>query len=218
MAADASALLASPANSHCHRHVRTARKTLLSARQRSFVPTLTFGSQPIESFVGDWFALHCWTGREIDLSRELTDRAIPYFLPFETKVKQSGRTRYEVREALFPGYLFICANPQAKHIEMFDAADAARSLGHTPQIVPGRVRLDELSSLHIACASGLPIFTVARRKNVGAKVQVYRGPFEGAVGYIIHTKRGCRLHLHVTSMDSSFELEVDEDDVEVVED
>lgn len=202
-------------NSTRHRHLRLPPKHLIPPRE--CVPALTLGDVPIESFAGEWFALHGWTGREKELARKLTERQIAYFLPLETRKKISGDKRYETRDAIFPGYTFVCADPADKHLALFDAADVARSLGQTPRIVPWKVPAAELVNLHIVCLSGAPIIGRLNRKIVGAYVEVVRGELRGLKGHIIRMKKNCRIHIHVTSTNSSIELEVDEDDVEVID-
>lgn len=202
-------------NSTCHRHLRLPPKHLIAPRE--CVPALTLGDVPIESFTGEWFALHGWSGREKELARKLAERRIAYFLPLETRKKISGEKRYDVHEAVFAGYTFICADPADNHLALFDAADVARALGQTPRIVPGRVPAFELANLHIVCASRQQIAARTRLKVAGARVVVRRGKLQGLTGYIVYRRKNCRIQVQVTSMASSVELDVDEDEVEVID-
>jgi hypothetical protein len=86
---------------------------------------MTLADVPVHDFIGRWYAAKIKGREEKEFARSLTRAQVPYFLLLHTVTRQCGAKRYDVRQVLIPGYIFICGGSA----EMYRAADCRHFYG-----------------------------------------------------------------------------------------
>lgn len=150
-----------------------------------------------------WYAVRSATRRERWAIAGLTEQGFSVFLPCETKIRQTSRTREIVDVPLFPGYLFIlCVPKDFRRILETDGVHQfvmlIRGDGVSEPIAfPTRAIL----GLQIEERSGM--FDRTRKAKIpyrpvkGEKVRITAGTWMGFIAKVIDTPRGQRAHVMV---------------------
>lgn len=155
-------------------------------------------------YSGCWFALQVRSRTEPSVTRMLELKGYEAFYPAS---QSAGRHRgAQSAAALFPGYIF-CRLDLAVRTPMLTTPRVIRIVGSgcSPEPVPS----EEVDSIRLACASGLPL-TRQRYLAEGDRVLIQRGPLSGTEGILVRYKDNHRLVVSVTLLQRSIAIEVDE--------
>ena len=156
-----------------------------------------------------WYALRSRSQHERKIESQIREREIQVevLLP-RYRVTDGRRT---VEPLLFPGYVFICAQPNAiSQISWCVGFAGWISFQGRPSVIPN----SEIEVLrHAVDLNPKPVSSY----KPGQKVRVVRGLLTGSVGTIERIKGGCRLILKLLQcMPSLYSVEVDESDCQLV--
>lgn len=152
---------------------------------------------------GAWSVAHTLPRQEKALAEALVMSGVPCFLPLISHVRFYGHRKRTVEIPLFASYVFV-----------FGTVEQSRDALRTKRVVQmlavaDQTRLDnELSQLDRAIAGGATLDPYPYLE-VGKRVVVVRGPFQGIEGLIDERKSVGRLVLNVSLLGRATSLEID---------
>jgi transcription antitermination factor NusG len=156
-----------------------------------------------------WFAAYTCSRREKQVARELSRRAVEYFLPLYRATRRRNHASRAVDLALFPGYVFV-------HIALRDRLNVLQ--------IPGVVRLvgfngqptplddNEMDAMRNALGNGLRAEPYPYLKT-GRQVEILTGPLQGLRGRVMRKNNRFRVVLSVELLQRSVVVDVDVVDV-----
>jgi transcriptional antiterminator RfaH len=150
-----------------------------------------------------WFVV-CVEGRhEVEVSGEIERMGFGVFCPMETKTKIRRRRRVDVREAVFPNYLFTAFDREREDWGLITSVDGVIGLitnGNMPVRVPDVV----IDRLRNADAAG--VFDAANKLNAGERVEIMEGPFATLFARVKSASKKDRMRI---VLDSFGEMDID---------
>jgi transcription antitermination factor NusG len=152
-----------------------------------------------------WYAVQVNCRKEATIAGQIEGRGVECFLPqYKSLRKWSDRTK-EIRQALFPGYLF-CRFDFENRQHVVTAAGVIQVVGNgrTSVAVPD----SEIQALQMAVASGIPSQPWPYLRK-GERVRINYGHLNGLQGILVNFKGNHRVVLSVTLLQRSLALEVD---------
>jgi transcription antitermination factor NusG len=153
----------------------------------------------------NWYALQVNCRKEATVATQIEGRGVECFLPqYKSLRKWSDRTK-EIRQALFPGYLF-CRFDYENRQRVVTAAGVIQVVGNGRMAVP--VPDSEIQALQVAVASGIPSQPWPYLR-AGERVRINYGHLNGLQGILVNFKGNHRVVLSVTLLQRSLALEVD---------
>jgi transcription antitermination factor NusG len=166
---------------------------------------LTTNSESGSNSTLAWYALQVRSRKENYVASQILGHGYECLLPTYKSIRQWSDRKKELEQPLFPGYLFC----------RFDFQDR-RALVTTPGVLQivgnGRIPIpvsdDEIGSLRLAVASGMPKQPWPYL-GVGQKVRVNYGTLAGLEGILVNLKGNHRVVLSVTLLQRSVAMEVD---------
>jgi transcription antitermination factor NusG len=138
---------------------------------------------------GQWWVLHTRPRAEKSLARRLRKRLVAHFLPLYHREWRSGSRLRSSYLPLFPGYLFLRGDHQAR-LYALETNLVVRTLEVKDQ---ERLGVD-LRRVYQLVKSGSPL-APEDRLVPGSSVEIISGPLAGMEGKIL--RRGKKLHFFV---------------------
>jgi len=165
-----------------------------------------------ESATPRWYAVHTFAHHEKRVNERLVGKHVGTFLPLCSvrRRRKSGTVQLEM--PLFPGYLFVFI-PLLERLKVLQVAGVACLVGTAGRPVP--LPECEIESLRKARKMGIPA-EPHRHLEIGRKVRIKAGPFEGLQGILTRRKGKNRVVLSLELIASSFVLDMDGYDVEPI--
>ena len=166
-----------------------------------------------EILVPKWYAVHTFSHHEQRVNKRLSDKRLNAYLPLYTARSLRKDVKTLIEKPLFPGYLFVFV-PLVERLTVLQVPGVVRLVGFGGKPTP--VTEQEIESLRTARAMGIYLEPFAYPE-IGQKVRIKAGPFEGFQGILIRRKGKYRVVLSLESItSSSFVLDVDSCNVEPV--
>jgi transcription antitermination factor NusG len=159
-----------------------------------------------------WHAVNVRPRHEKLVTRHLQQKGLKCLLPMYRSVRRWKDRRKELDIALFPGYVFVNLDVQAR-LGVLRCPGVLRFV--TFQGQPAILRDSEIRALESSASSELRPQPHPYLQQ-GRKVRVRSGPLVDAEGIMIRRKDGFRLVLSIELISRSVMLEVDEADVEPI--
>lgn len=163
------------------------------------------------TMTGCWWVLHTKARHEKALASDLGRMGIESFLPL-VKIRQlRAGQRSDVRIPLFPGYMFMNGN--------WDARYAALNTHRVANVIPvaDQTRLQhELGQIRQMVSSEEPI-DLSPRICRGRHVRVIKGVLSGLEGVVVRRRDSCRVHVAVGVLGQAAEVEIDASSLEIIE-
>ncbi|MCG3178530.1 MAG: Transcription antitermination protein RfaH [Phycisphaerae bacterium] len=163
---------------------------------------------PIDSFTGRWWVGHCKPRQEKALAWELARSGRCYFLPMYDKWLRSKGRRWRSRVVLFPGYLFLCGDEEARL-----AALATGRLVRTIEVADQARLAGELEGIRRMLHADQPVGPVTRFRP-GTACRIIAGPLAGLEGFVDRLKGRDRFVLLVSMLGQGAAVEIDADQLE----
>ena len=164
-----------------------------------------------EGSEGLWRVAHTKARNEKAFAWVLAKNEIQYFLPLREKVSVRGGRRLKSLLPLFSGYVFFCANEEQRHTAL-----TSNRIAQVIEVIDQVGLKDELSQIHVALCSGLPVDPHPHLKN-GDRCRVVGGPLRGAEGFVVRRKNVCQVVLQVSILGQAAGVEIDTDLVEPIQ-
>jgi transcription antitermination factor NusG len=153
--------------------------------------------------IGRWWLVRTKSRMEKALAAELDRLHIGFYLPLlNTRRSYNGRIS-EVRLPLFPGYLFLCGDEEARYATL-TTHRAAQIIEVTDQEQLKR----ELRQIYRVTASEEPV-DLYPGLQTGRRCRITQGSLQGIEGVVIRRRGHCRIYLGVEVLGQSVEVEVD---------
>jgi transcription antitermination factor NusG len=157
-----------------------------------------------------WCVLHVTANHEKRVAQYLCARLVEYYLPlYRERSKWTDRTVL-IERPLFAGYVFVRFSSQAR-LSVISIPGVIRLLGSRDDET---VSPEEIERLRKGLASGY-ILRPHSRVQVGTRVRVRAGVFEGAEGIVTELHNVCRVVISLAAVNQCFSLEVNIADLEV---
>jgi transcriptional antiterminator RfaH len=150
-----------------------------------------------------WWVLGSRPRAEKQLARRILAKSIPFFLPLAKRVWRSRGRYLTSYSPLFPGYVFLCGDADAR-LEALRTNLVAYTLAveDQPQL------LADLERVHRLIVSGIPL-TPEKILEPGTLVEVSSGPFEGLQGKVVRRQGRWRLVVEVRFIHQGVSVEID---------
>jgi len=166
---------------------------------------------PIDSYEGWWWLVHTKPRNEKALSVDLGKLGIRHFLPLaRVRRRYSGRT-IELQLPLFPSYLFICGDEEARYITL-----CTHRAAQVINVVDQEQIRGELHHVYRLTVSTEPVDLYPALKR-GRRCRVVGGPLVGLEGVVLRRRDVCRVYVGVEVLGQSAEVEIDPSLLEVIE-
>jgi transcription antitermination factor NusG len=152
-----------------------------------------------------WWVLHTKPRTEKSLARHLLMRKLAFFLPLAKKQWRNKSRRLTSYVPLFPGYIFLLGDNQAR-LDALGTHQVAKCLA-----VEGQEQLyEDLARIHLLMLSGAPIASESRLKP-GAWVEITSGPLQGLEGRVLRRGKRWRFIVEVHFLQRGASVEIDAD-------
>jgi transcriptional antiterminator RfaH len=152
---------------------------------------------------GQWWVLHTRPRAEKSLARRLHSMRHSFFLPQHQHRWRSNGRSFESHNPLFPGYLFLHGDD--------DARVAALTTNLVANFLPvgDQTRLQQdLVRVHQLMISGAPL-TPEQNLIPGDPVEIIKGPFAGMNGTVIRRGKAWRLFVEVKFLQRGVSVEIE---------
>lgn len=160
-------------------------------------------ASPIDRLEGRWWLVHTKSRQEKALADDLEAVGVGVYLPLARVQRRYGTRSVEIEMPLFPTYLFICGNEDARYrtltthraAQVIPVADQHRlrtELRHVYQVTTSEHAVDLYPGL---------------RK--GRRCRIISGGLQGVEGVVVRRNGLCRVYLGVEILGQSAELEID---------
>ncbi|MCU7496858.1 MAG: UpxY family transcription antiterminator [Ignavibacteria bacterium] len=133
-----------------------------------------------------WFALYTKPRHEFTAAQQFSELGIEYYLPTVVKIKQWSDRKKKIVEPLIKGYIFIYSNEKERIIALQQrGVVSCVFFNGRPATIPNW-QIDNLR-LMLETESD---FQITDQIEVGTKVKIISGPFEGVLGEVNETSNG----------------------------
>lgn len=153
-----------------------------------------------------WFLVHAQTKRELLAEENLRRQGYETFLPFGYRSVRRARRRQTVRDAYFPGYLFVSLNLAQDRWRPINSTTGVLRLvvaQETPIAVPQEI----IDGLRRASDSD-GVVDLAQRLRSGDPVRVTLGPFADQLGRVDSVRSADRIVVLLELMQQSVRVEI----------
>lgn len=165
----------------------------------------------VAAFEGQWWVLHTKPRTEKLIATALRRRDVAHFLPLVRRLRRWGKRTRSVDIPLFPGYVFLCGDAEARL-----AALKTNRIANVLEVGDqARLRAD-LMQIRQALASGEPMDLYPRLYQ-GARCRIKSGPLAGIEGVVLRRPNLWRVYIAVHFIAQSAELEVEPALLEVID-
>lgn len=158
-----------------------------------------------------WHVLHVIANHEKRVARHLGIRSVEHYVPlYRTRSQWSDRSVL-LERPLFAGYVFVRFSPKER-LSVISTPGVHHLLGDS---AGSEVSCAELERIRQALAGGYTLLPHPWL-NVGTRVRVRGGIFDGVEGVVTELRRQCSVVIELAAIRQCFSLEVGIDQVERV--
>jgi transcription antitermination factor NusG len=163
-------------------------------------------------FAPHWFAAYTQPNHEKSVARQMSERAIPHYLPLYESVRQWKDRKIRLDLPLFPGYVFV-RMPLQNRLTVIQVPSLIRLVGFggEPVTIPEAELMAIRTCLDHDCK--LQPHHVLR---AGQRVRITRGPLTGIEGILVRKKGISRLVLSIGLITRAVAVEVNIGEIEAV--
>jgi transcriptional antiterminator RfaH len=158
-----------------------------------------------------WWVLHTRPRSEKGLARRLLARSTAFFLPLHQRQWKSRGRLFRSQLPLFPGYLFLHGDTQAR-LAALETNLVATCLPVTDQ---HQLHAD-LVRVHRLIREGEPL-TPEERVGPGTPVEIVGGPLTGLTGKVLSRGKKLRLVVEVQLLQRGVSVEIEQWMVQVLD-
>lgn len=150
-----------------------------------------------------WWVLHTRPRAEKALARRALNHTLSFFLPLYPKQWRSGGRLLKAHLPLFPGYLFLHGDGDARRL----ALETNLVANCLPVVDQAELHAD-LARVFQLMAGGTPL-SPEERLGPGSAVEIVRGPLAGLRGTVVRRGKGMRLYVEVRFLHQGVSAEVE---------
>ena len=175
-------------------------------------PVVEVASPPaLASDKNIWHVLHTLSRQEKALARALDAAGIHYYLPLIDHIRFYGHRKKTVTMPLFSNYLFVNGPLDTAYF-----AVSTRRVANVIAVLDQESFQRDIDQIRLALSGGAEL-NPYRYLEVGKRVRVTAGPFQGVEGLIEDLHRPDRLILQIDALSRAASLEIDASLLELVD-
>jgi len=175
---------------------------------QSRLPELS--AAPVTTDSPRWYAAYTYPQHEKAVAEQLETRSVETFLPTLSSRRQWKDRRVEIARPLFPGYVFTRI-ALADRIKVVSIPSVVRILSFNGQ--PAEISDQEIESVRLCVGGGVALESHPVPE-VGERVRVTSGAFEGVEGIVVDRKSKCKLIVSISLIHQAVALEIDSNQLE----
>ena len=158
-----------------------------------------------------WHVLQVIANHEKRVARHLAVRSVEHYVPLYRMRSQWTDRSVLLERPLFAGYVFVRFSPRER-LSVISTPGVVHLLGDS---AGSEVSCEELDRIRQALAGGYTLLPHPWL-NVGTRVRVRGGIFDGVEGVVTELRRQCSVVIELAAIRQCFSLEVGIDQVERV--
>jgi len=163
-------------------------------------------------FAPQWFAAYTQPNHEKSVARQMSERAIPHYLPLYESVRQWKDRKMRLDRPLFPGYVFV-RMPIQNRLKVIQVPSVIRLVGFGGE--PAAIPEAELTAIrtcldHDCKLQPHPVL------QAGQRVRITRGALTGIEGILVRRKGISRLVLSIGLITRAVAVEVNIAEIEAM--
>lgn len=159
----------------------------------------------------NWYAAQVGVNQEKQVTGRLQDKRIESFLPLYKQVRRRTDRKVVLEMPLFPGYVFVrIALRDRLKVQGDPRVVRMVGFGPTPVAIPDQ----DIDILRVGLVQGQVV--PHPYLQVGRRVRVVAGPFDGLEGILVRRKSSLRIVVSIHTILRSFTVEVDESQIEPI--
>jgi transcription antitermination factor NusG len=163
-----------------------------------------FAAEHTLAGMAQWHAVYTYPRHEQSVARYLENRSVEVFVPtFEVVSRWKDRT-VRLETPLFPGYVFTRIAPEERN-KVVSAPSVIRMLSFNGKPCP--IAESEVEAIRVCIAGGAAL-QPHMFLQVGERVRIRSGAFEGVEGIVLRHKGACQLVISVALIQQSVALEI----------
>ncbi len=158
-----------------------------------------------------WFVLHLRTRSEKKVASVCEAHGIECYLPLRTETKIYQRRKVTVHKPMFPGYLFVCYEPEERKTVL--------QTGHIIRIMQPaseEALIHQLDQIRMALEADETL-GVADAIIKGRRVRITGGSFMGIEGIVESSHKKDIVHLNIEMLGQAALIKIDRDYVELMD-
>ena len=152
---------------------------------------------------GTWCVLHTRPRAEKMLARRLLRAGVSFYLPLYEQCKKVQRRTVRSWLPLFPGYVFVCGDHEARQ-----AAFETNLVAGCLPVADQEQFSGDLARIFRLVESG-SLVTPESRLQPGMPAEIVSGPLAGCRGTIVRCSKGARFLVEVSFLQQGASVEVD---------
>lgn len=159
-----------------------------------------------------WFAAYTRSRHEKAVAAKLEFLEIVHFLPLYSHVSRWKDRKVKLQLPLFPSYVFVCTQPdqRIRILQLPGVLSLVSSNGKPVDMPEG-----DIERLQASLLQGVE-FEPHDYLQVGQRVRLIRGPFEGYEGILQQKKNKTQIVMSIHQIMRSFALTVEVEDLEIL--
>lgn len=127
-----------------------------------------------------WYALYTKVNQEFKTADQLTKRAIEYYLPTVTKIKQWSDRKKKITEPVIKGYIFIYAD-ETERLDALTIPSVVRCISENGK--PAKIPAWQIENFKLVIESKSD-FILYNGLVPGQSIEILSGPFKGIKGIV----------------------------------
>jgi transcription antitermination factor NusG len=168
---------------------------------------------PVIADAPRWYAVYTYPRHEKAVAEQLESKAVETFLPiFASRSRWKDRS-VEISRPLFPGYVFTRIRMEDR-TKVVGIPSVVRILSFNGR--PAEISAQEIESVRL-CLGGGAALEAHSVPEVGERVRVCSGAFEGVEGIVANRTNRCKVIISISLIHQAVALEIDSKHLEVVE-
>ena len=167
---------------------------------------------PIPADAPRWYAVYTYPRHEKAVADQLETKCVETFLPaFASRSRWKDRS-VEISRPLFPGYVFtrICLEERTKIVSI---PSVVRILSFNGR--PAEIPAQEIESIRL-CMGGSAKLEYHPVLEVGERVRIRSGAFEGVEGIVVNQEHKCKVVVSISLIQKAVAFEIDSKHLEPV--
>lgn len=194
----------------CVRSVKSTSQNLNTIQLNTTAPAISEAA--CGEFAAQWFAAYTQPNHEKSVARQMSERAIPHYLPLYESVRQWKDRKMRLDLPLFPGYVFV-RTPLQNRLKVIQVPSVIRLVGFGGE--PAAIPEAELMVIR-TCLDHDCKLQPHPALQAGQRVRITRGPLTGIEGILVRKKGISRLVLSIGIITRAVAVEVNIGETEAV--
>jgi len=152
-----------------------------------------------------WHAVYTYPQHEKAVAEQLQTKSVETFLPTLLSRRQWKDRKVKIAQPLFPGYVFTRIAAEER-IKVVSIPSVIRVLSFNGQ--PVDISDQEIENIRLCVGGGVGLESHPFPE-IGERVRVISGAFEGVEGTVVDRKNNCKVVISISLIHQAVALEID---------